>query len=282
MGVKIPQGHVQACARRLNDSNKSIAWMTRMAHKRKGCGAHLKRSQEVLRAALRFARVHWRRKGCGGATKEARNCFAPRSVLREYIKSPRLFCRRGFFPRSHPSVDGLGLRFLQRVGRTWLVIAIFENEYLYPLASELLGGRPAGHVDIDVVAVHLRPGVFNPIVARVAAGPINSNAGVQRQYSSIGGHGPWLRPFAGSSEALHRVSGSDEVTNGWAPMVAMRVQCPKSGRRQDEGDEGGKQQSQIENPCSLDANFSPGSHIKSISVDSIPRGRYNRSSAGSI
>ncbi len=57
--------------------------------KRKGYGAHHKTSQELLRAALRFARVPQQRKGYGAHDKEGRNNFAPRSVLREVLKGPK-------------------------------------------------------------------------------------------------------------------------------------------------------------------------------------------------
>ena len=247
MGAKIPQDHDLACAQRHNDSNKSIALgdkhgseaqrvrrapqkragtasrrapfcacfleaqrVRRAPQKRAGtalrrapfCACSLEaqrvrrapqRGQGLLRAALRFARIHEK-----GAT----------------ILPARLSSARAPFGRwPWPQLFAAGWA-------DWLVIAVLEDEHLYPLAAELLGGRAAGHVDIDVVAVHLRPGVFNRIVARVAAGAINSDAGVQRQCYSISSYCAWLRPFSGSAQAFHRISSGDEITDGRAAMRA--------------------------------------------------------------
>ena len=143
------------------------------AAKRKGCGAHHEKRPGLASRRAPF---------CAGSLKG-----------RGYFAAAAFPARAPFGRWPWPLCSGLG--------GACFVIAILEDEHLYPLAAELLSGRRSCRHRCDGRPPSAR--VFNRIVAEEAAGAINSNAGVQRQYSSIGGDGPWLRPFAGSSEAFH-------------------------------------------------------------------------------
>ncbi len=60
------------------------------------------------RAALRFARVPQQRKGCGAHPEPIQEPIAPRSVLREFLRSAKGAART---PRTNPGTDRAALRF---------------------------------------------------------------------------------------------------------------------------------------------------------------------------
>jgi hypothetical protein len=78
----------------------------------------------------------------------------------QWLNPVRSLWRRGILLRSHASIFGLRISLLLRIGWLCLIVAELEDDYLHPLAAELFGFRITGHVDIDMVAVHLSTGVF--------------------------------------------------------------------------------------------------------------------------
>src|ERR1035441_8920735 len=95
-----------------------------------------------------------------------------RRILNHSERLQSLFRRRLRFC-AHVAVCGLRRSLLPRIGWTCFIIAIFEDDHLHPLMAELLCFRLAGHVDVDVVAVHLPASVFHGIVAGIPASAIN-------------------------------------------------------------------------------------------------------------
>ena len=96
----------------------------------------------------------------------------------ESLGPVQLFCRRRIRFRALFSVYGLGISLLLRIGWTCLIIAILEDDHLHPLTAELFCFCVAGHVDVDMVAVHLPTSVFHDIVAGIPASTINADAAV--------------------------------------------------------------------------------------------------------
>ena len=133
---------------------------------------------------------------------------------------------------THSSVRGLGLSLLLRIGWTYLIIAVLEDNHLYPLTAEFFCFCLAGHIDVDVVAVHLPTSVFHGIVAGISASAVNADAAIQRQYPPVGGHGAWMRPLAGSACAFHRICSGDEVTDS-GPARYLRGRRRRQSRRQE-------------------------------------------------
>ena len=88
------------------------------------------------------------------------------------------FCWRRIRVCARFSVHGFRLSLLLRIGWTCLIIAVFEDDHLHPLTAELFCFCLAGHVNVDVVAVHLPTGVFHGIVAGIPASAINADAAV--------------------------------------------------------------------------------------------------------
>src|ERR1022692_697997 len=94
------------------------------------------------------------------------------------LELPQSFCRRRFRFCAHLSVYGLRVSLLLQIGWTCLIVAVLQDDHLHPLTAELLSFCMAGHVDVDVVAVHLPTGVFHGIVAGIPASAINADAAV--------------------------------------------------------------------------------------------------------
>src|SRR5450755_2080765 len=120
----------------------------------------------------------------------------------ESIESAQSFCRRCRCFCPHFSVYRLRLSLLLRIWWGSLIIAVFEDQYLYPLTAELFCFCLAWHVDVDVVPVHLPTSVFYGIVARISAGAVNADSAVERQNDPIGRHGAGMRPLPGSARAF--------------------------------------------------------------------------------
>ena len=65
------------------------------------------RQSDLLRAVFCFARVLKSAKGAARTPKQARNCFAPHSVLREFLKSRMPEARRHGFARQRGKPRGI-------------------------------------------------------------------------------------------------------------------------------------------------------------------------------
>ncbi len=91
--------------------------------------------------------------------------------LRSFFRLRIRFC-------AHVSVFGLRFGLLPRIGWACVIIAVLEDDYLHPLTAELFCFCPAGHVDVDVLAVHLPTSVFHGIVAGIPASAINADAAI--------------------------------------------------------------------------------------------------------
>lgn len=154
------------------------------------------------------------------------------------------FCRRRIRFCALSSVYGLRLGLLLWIGWTCLIIAVLDDDHLHPLTAELFGFCLAGHIDVDVVTVHLPTRVFHGIVAGIPASAINTDAALQRQYLPVGGHRAWMRPLAGSARALHRIRSGDEVTDS-GPAPRTRGGRRRRSRRQEcKSNRSGEQYSQ--------------------------------------
>ena len=162
----------------------------------------------------------------------------------ESLGIPLSFCRWRFRPSADCSVFGLRLSLLLRIGCTCLIVAVLEDDHLHPLTAELFCFCQAGHVDVDVMAVHLSTSVFHGIVAGISASAINADAAVEGQYPSVGGHTAWMRPLAGSARALHRIRSGNEVADGGPSTPSRRGRLRRGGRQKCKSNQRGEQYSQ--------------------------------------
>src|SRR5580693_41522 len=94
----------------------------------------------------------------------------PLGPLQSFFRRRIRFC-------ANVSVYGLRFSLLLRIGLACVIVTVLEYDYLHPLTAEPFCFCPAGHVDVDVLAVHLPTSVFHGVVAGIPASAINTDAG---------------------------------------------------------------------------------------------------------